>query len=55
MIWMRFLLGAGVAIFLTLSSAQADIVEQGPRNAKPSGLLAGVARVDIRHRSEYRR
>ncbi|MCS7025354.1 MAG: neutral/alkaline non-lysosomal ceramidase N-terminal domain-containing protein [Bryobacteraceae bacterium] len=26
---------------------RADIVEQGPRNSRPSGLLAGVARADI--------
>ncbi len=25
----------------------ADVVEQGPKNSKPSGLLAGVARADI--------
>ncbi len=33
---------------LILSAAlRADLSEQGPRNAKPSGLLAGVARADI--------
>lgn len=27
--------------------ASADVVEQGPKDAKPSGLLAGVARADV--------
>lgn len=36
------------ALFLGLSgSAIADPVEQGPRDSKPSGLLAGVARANI--------
>ena len=38
------------AIFLSLmvcSVALGDVVEQGPKNSKPSGLLAGVARADI--------
>jgi hypothetical protein len=29
------------------ASLPADVVEQGPKDAKPSGLLAGVARADI--------
>jgi hypothetical protein len=33
-----------LAVFPTLP---ADVVEQGPKDAKPSGLLAGVARADI--------
>ncbi|MBM3728368.1 MAG: hypothetical protein FJW40_23450 [Acidobacteria bacterium] len=28
-------------------AARGDVVEQGPKDAKPSGLLAGVARADI--------
>jgi len=32
---------------LAVAPVAADLVEQGPRNSKPSGLLAGVARVDI--------
>ncbi len=30
-----------------LGAARADLVEQGPKDSKPSGLLAGVARADI--------
>lgn len=32
---------------LSLTSAGADVVEQGPKDSAPSGLLAGVARADI--------
>ena len=36
------------ALFLGLGdSAVADLVEQGPKDSKPSGLLAGVARANI--------
>ena len=35
------------ALLLTAFSLCADVVEQGPKDARPSGLLAGVARVDI--------
>jgi hypothetical protein len=39
---------AALALFFVMTGAAvADLVEQGPRNAKPSGLLAGVARADI--------
>lgn len=38
MVWLALL--AGLAVF-------GDVVEQGPKNAKPSGLMAGVARADI--------
>jgi hypothetical protein len=38
----RILLLAAITL-----AARADIVEQGPKNAAPSGLLAGVARADI--------
>ncbi|MFN0172878.1 MAG: neutral/alkaline non-lysosomal ceramidase N-terminal domain-containing protein, partial [Bryobacteraceae bacterium] len=34
-------------LLVLAATLRADIVEQGPRNAKPSGLLAGVARADI--------
>ena len=34
-------------LFLLASVATADVVEQGPADAGPSGLLAGVARADI--------
>jgi hypothetical protein len=39
-----------VAVLLALLSPatiQADLVEQGPKDSPPSGLLAGVARADI--------
>ena len=46
------------ALALTLMPGllgHADTVEQGPKDSKPSGLLAGVARADItparRHRA----
>ncbi|HTM49151.1 MAG TPA: neutral/alkaline non-lysosomal ceramidase N-terminal domain-containing protein [Bryobacteraceae bacterium] len=32
---------------LMLSALHADVVEQGPKDSPPSGLLAGVARADI--------
>lgn len=32
---------------LGANAAVADVVEQGPKDAKPSGLLAGAARADI--------
>lgn len=35
------------ALFLLARLAVADLVEHGPQNAKPSGLMAGVARADI--------
>lgn len=36
------------ACFLLLTAAlHADVVEQGPKDSKPSGLLAGAARTDI--------
>lgn len=34
-------------LILTLVVGRADLVEQGPKDAAPSGLLAGVARADI--------
>lgn len=35
-------------VFVMLATlGLADVVEQGPKDAKPSGLLAGVARADI--------
>lgn len=40
-----FVLSALLSV--ALLPVSADVVEQGPRNAKPSGLLAGVARADI--------
>src|SRR5687768_8464682 len=39
---MRILLSLVLA-----SSAFGDLVEQGPKDSKPSGLMAGVARADI--------
>jgi neutral ceramidase len=33
--------------FLAAGAAVADAVEQGPKDSKPSGLFAGVARADI--------
>lgn len=38
-----------LCVFLALTAlvASADVVEQGPKDSKPSGLLAGVARADI--------
>jgi hypothetical protein len=37
-----------LAVFaLASGTAFADLVEQGPKDSKPSGLLAGVARADI--------
>ena len=36
-----------VAALVSGSLGRADTVEQGPKDAKPSGLLAGVARADI--------
>ncbi len=36
-----------LALALLALPAFPDVVEQGPKNAKPSGLLAGVARADI--------
>ncbi|MBI3679610.1 MAG: neutral/alkaline non-lysosomal ceramidase N-terminal domain-containing protein [Acidobacteria bacterium] len=36
-----------IAAFLCAGCLRADIVEQGPKDARPSGLLAGVARTDI--------
>jgi hypothetical protein len=41
--WARLLAG----ILAMAGAAHSDVTEQGPRNAKPSGLLAGVARADI--------
>jgi len=38
----RIILGLAV-----ISLASADVVEQGPKDSTPSGLLAGVARADI--------
>lgn len=34
-------------LFVAAVPVAADLVEQGPRDSKPSGLLVGVARVDI--------
>jgi hypothetical protein len=34
-------------LFASAGGLRADVVEQGPKDAKPSGLLAGVARADI--------
>ncbi len=42
---MRILLPAIAVLFS--AGAGADVVEQGPSDAAPSGLLAGVARADI--------
>lgn len=36
-----------VVFLIAAAVASADVVEQGPKDAKPSGLLAGVARADI--------
>jgi hypothetical protein len=37
-----------LAVLAALSQpVSADLVEQGVKNASPSGLMAGVARVDI--------
>src|SRR5438034_11587476 len=37
-----------IAIALLCSAClRADVVEQGPKDSAPSGLLAGVARADI--------
>jgi hypothetical protein len=36
-----------VCLLLLAASAPADVVEQGPKDSAPSGLRAGVARVDI--------
>ena len=41
------LLAALVAALMSGTLGRADTVEQGPKDAKPSGLLAGVARADI--------
>jgi len=38
---------AGILLIFFASLLSSDIVEQGPKNAKPSGLLAGVARLRI--------
>lgn len=35
------------ALVLCVASARADVVEQGPKDSEPSGLLAGAARADI--------
>lgn len=35
------------AYFLLLIAGRADVLEQGPKDAAPSGLQAGVARADI--------
>jgi hypothetical protein len=42
---MRFL--AWVALLALAPLSRADVVEQGPKDSPPSGLLAGVARADI--------
>ena len=34
-------------LMLACFAASGDVVEQGPKDSKPSGLLAGVARADI--------
>lgn len=36
-----------LAILFTSFNGMADLVEQGPKDSAPSGLLAGVARADI--------
>jgi len=36
-----------VALFLLATPVRADVIEQGPKDSPPSGLLAGVARADI--------
>ena len=41
------LLAALVVALISGSLGRADTVEQGPKDAKHSGLLAGVARADI--------
>ena len=35
------------ALALSVTALPADVVEQGPKDSAPSGLLAGVARADI--------
>ncbi|HUG80061.1 MAG TPA: neutral/alkaline non-lysosomal ceramidase N-terminal domain-containing protein [Bryobacterales bacterium] len=42
----HYLLALALAA-LSLAPAGADVVEQGPKDSAPSGLLAGVARADI--------
>ena len=36
-----------LAVLLLTPGLQADIIEQGPKDARPSGLYAGLARADI--------
>lgn len=36
-----------ILLLLLCMAAYGDVVEQGPKNAAPSGLMAGVARADI--------
>lgn len=38
---------AAAAVFALAQAAAADVVEQGVKDSKPSGLLAGVAKVNI--------
>ncbi len=45
--WFRRMAVFALGTLLMGSGAPADIVEQGPRDSRPSGLLAGVARADI--------
>jgi neutral/alkaline ceramidase-like enzyme len=35
------------SFLFAIAALRADVVEQGPKDSKPSGLLAGVARADI--------
>jgi hypothetical protein len=44
--WLRVAF-VGVMLFTLAQSSSADIVEQGVKDAKPSGLLAGAAKVSI--------
>ncbi len=44
---MRFPIHVLAVLVLTCLGGRADLVEQGPKNSAPSGLLAGVARADI--------
>ncbi len=44
--WQLRVCGLGVAL-VCLQPTRADVVEQGPKDSPPSGLMAGVARADI--------
>ena len=44
---MRVLAALAVSLLLAPLCARGDVVEQGPKDSAPSGLMAGVARADI--------